>query len=309
MKIGNVDLKNDLLLAPMAGYTDVGFRKICKDFGCALTYTEMISAKALIFDSKKTQELLFTQPQETPKAVQLFGHEPEVFVQAIKSGLLDKFDIIDINMGCPAPKIVKNKEGSFLLTDIKLATKIAQECVKNTNKPVTVKMRLGFNNENVALDFAKSFEDVGVSAVAIHGRTRDQMYSGKANYEEIAKIKNALSIPVIANGDVEDRQSYNLIKSSTNADFVMIGRGAIGNPKIFADILHKPINKSKLDCILEHISILEQYYNEKFIVLNMRKHLACYLKGMGLSSAKKLELMQINDLTTLKEECKKIFSN
>lgn len=309
MRIGNVELKNNLLLAPMAGYTDVGFRKVCKDFGCALTYTEMVSAKALVYDSKKTQELLYTEQEELPKAVQLFGHEPEVFVEALKSGYLDKFDIIDINMGCPAPKIVKNKEGSFLLTDIKLATKIVQECVKNTTKPVTVKMRLGFNNDNVALKFAKSFEDVGVSAVAIHGRTRDQMYSGNANYEEIAKIKKALSIPVIANGDIVDLESFNKIKTVTNADFFMIGRGAIGNPKIFADILQNKVYKTKLECITEHINILKKYYNEKFIVLNMRKHLACYLKGMGLTSSQKLELMQINDLNTLLEECNKIFSN
>lgn len=307
MRIGNVELKNNLLLAPMAGYTDVGFRKVCKDFGCALTYTEMVSAKALVYDSKKTQELLYTEQEESPKAVQLFGHEPEIFVEALKNGCLDKFDIIDINMGCPAPKIVKNKEGSFLLTDIKLATKIAQECVKNTTKPVTVKMRLGFNNDNVALQFAKSFEDVGVSAVAIHGRTRDQMYSGNANYEEIAKVKSALSIPVIANGDIVDLESFNKIKNVTNADFFMIGRGVIGNPKIFADILHNGLNKTKLECITEHINILKKYYNEKFIVLNMRKHLACYLKGMGLTSSKKLELMQINDLNSLLDMCNEIF--
>ena len=307
MKIGNVEIKNNLILAPMAGYTDVGFRKLCKDFGAGLTCTEMISAKGLMYDSEKTKELLYTEKEETPTMVQLFGHEPFVMAESCNHPLIQKFDIIDINMGCPAPKITKNKEGSYLLKDIDNATRIVEECVKSSGKPITVKLRLGYDDENVALSFAKNFESVGVSAVTIHGRTKNQMYSGKANYEEIAKIKRELNIPVIANGDVVDLKSYKQIVEITKADFVMIGRGAIGNPHIFADILnnHKPFNK--FECINEHIRILKKYYNDKFILLNMRKHIACYLKNMGLSSEQKLKILTLDDLDELIKECKNIF--
>lgn len=308
MKIGNVDIENDLFLAPMAGYTDVGFRKVCKDFGCGLTFTEMVSAKALIYDSKKTQELLLTAENETPKAVQIFGHEPDVMAEVCKNEMLDKFDIIDINMGCPAPKIVKNGEGSFLLTDINLATNIVKQCVKATNKPITVKMRLGFNNDNVALNFAKSFESVGASAVTIHGRTQNQMYSGTADYEEIAKIKRALSIPVVANGDVNSVMAYNKIKQQTNADFVMIGRGAVGNPFIFSQILQTNKSEDKFKCILDHINELKKYFSNKFIVLNMRKHIVSYMKNEGFSTSQKLQLMQIEDLDEVINFCNIIFN-
>lgn len=306
MKIGNVKIKNDLLLAPMAGYTDVGFRKICKDYGCGLTYTEMVSAKALIYDSKKTQDLLITEKDENPKAVQIFGHEPEVMAEAIKNPLLDKFDIIDINMGCPAPKIVKNGEGSFLLTNLQLATKIVDSCVKATKKPVTVKMRLGFNDDNVALVFAKSFESVGASAITLHGRTRNQMYSGNANYEEIAKVKKGIKIPLIANGDVTDLKSYRKIKETTNADFVMIGRGALGNPFIFSEILGESYEKNKFKCIQNHINILKKYYSERFIVLNMRKHIAFYLKNEKVDSEDKQKLMKLESLDEVINFCRKI---
>lgn len=308
MKIGNVEIANDLLLAPMAGYTDVGFRKICRDFGCALSYTEMVSAKALIYDSQKTKDLLLTAENEIPKAVQIFGNDANIMAEVCKNELLDKFDIIDINMGCPAPKIVKNGEGSFLLTDIKKATNIVDSCVKATNKPITVKMRLGYNDDNVALDFAKSFESVGASAVTIHGRTKNQMYSGKANYNEIAKIKQQLTIPVIANGDVVDKTSYNKIKAETNADFVMIGRGAVGNPFIFSEILSREYKKDKFYCINEHIDILKKYYNERFIVLNMRKHIASYFKNEKVANNKKLEFMKMESIDEVLEFCKNIFN-
>lgn len=307
MKIGSVKLKNDLLLAPMAGYTEVGFRKVCKDMGCALTYTEMVSAKALIYDSKRTQDLLITEDVETPKAVQIFGHEPDVMAEVCKNGMLEKFDIIDINMGCPAPKIVKNGDGSFLLNDIKLATSIVSKCVESTKKPVTVKMRLGYNDEFVARDFAKSFEEVGAKAITIHGRTKNQMYSGQADYNKIKLVKECVNIPIIANGDVKDKISYDLIKEQTNCDFVMIGRASVGNPFIFSRILGIPITKTKLDIILDHIRILQKYYSERFIVLNMRKHIASYMKNECINQEKKLKIMTIENLSQLIDYCKEIF--
>lgn len=307
MKIGDVTLKNDLFLAPMAGYTEVGFRKVCKDMGCGLTYTEMVSAKALIYDSKRTQDLLITEDNEQPKAVQIFGHEPDVMAEVCKNGMLDKFDIIDINMGCPAPKIVKNGDGSFLLNDIKLATKIVSSCVKNTNKPISVKMRLGYNDEFVAREFAKSFEDVGAKAITVHGRTKNQMYLGLADYDKIRMVKESVNIPIIANGDVKDLESYSKIKEVTNCDFVMIGRASVGNPFIFSKILGLPITKTKKEVVLEHIRVLQKYYSERYIVLNMKKHIASYLKNENVSHEQKLNVMTIENLSQLIDYCKEIF--
>ena len=307
MKIGNMTLENDLFLAPMAGYTEVGFRKVCKDMGCALTYTEMVSAKALIYDSKRTQDLLITEENEQPKAVQIFGHEPDVMAEVCKSGMLDKFDIIDINMGCPAPKIVKNGDGSFLLNDIKLASKIVSSCVESTNKPITVKMRLGYNDEFVAREFAKSFEDVGAKAITVHGRTKNQMYSGLADYDKIRMVKESVNIPIIANGDVKDLDSYNKIKKETNCDFVMIGRASVGNPFVFSKILGVPITKTKKEVVLEHIRVLQKYYSDRYIVLNMRKHIASYMKNENMSQQQKLKVMTIENLSQLIDYCKEIF--
>lgn len=308
MKIGSVELKNDLLLAPMAGYTDVGFRKVCRDCGCALSYTEMVSAKALIYDSKKSQELLITEQDESPKAVQIFGHEPDIMAEVCKNGALEKFDIIDINMGCPAPKIVKNGDGSFLLTNINLATEIVTKCVKSTNKPITVKMRLGYDDEFVATEFAKRFEEAGVSAITVHGRTKNQMYAGSSDYDKIRLVKDSVSIPIIANGDVKDKESYNKIKSVTNCDFVMIGRASVGNPMVFSQILGTNSNMTKLDCIINHIAIMQKYYTEKFIVLNMRKHIACLLKGENVTSEQKQKIMTIETLSQLIDYCKTILN-
>ena len=308
MKIANVEISNDLLLAPMAGYTEVGFRKVCKDCGAGLTYTEMVNAKALIYDSKKTQDLLITEANENPKAVQIFGHDPFVMAEVCKNGMLDKFDILDLNMGCPAPKVVKNGDGSFLLTDISLATKIIDRCVKSTNKPITVKMRLGYNDEFVAKEFAKRFEDVGVSAITIHGRTKNQMYMGTADYEKIKIVKDSVSVPIIANGDVKDLASYNKIKEQTNCDFVMIGRASVSNPFIFSQLKGKQPPYTKLTCILEHIRVLKKYYSDKFIVLNMRKHIASLIKGEGLTATEKQQLMLIENLSQLEEYCKTILN-
>ncbi len=280
MKIKDINLKNDIILAPMAGYSDIGFRHICKKFGVALTVTEMISARALMFDSEKTKLLLETDELETPKAVQIFGNDPEVMAKAVKNPLLKDFDIIDINMGCPAPKIVKNGEGSALMKNPDLAEKIIKACVSASDKPVTVKFRLGWDDDSInAVEFAKMCERAGASLITVHGRTRAQFYTGTANYKEIKKVVDAVNIPVVANGDVVDKASYSKIKKETGCDGVMIGRGAVGNPWMFLDILGVKYKKNNLETIKEHYDLLEKSRGKRYTLVNMRKHILAYLKG------------------------------
>lgn len=280
MKIGNVEIKNGLILAPMAGVTDVGFRAVCSIHGAGATVTEMVSAKGLYYNSKNTIDLLKTTEHEKIKIVQLFGHEPQVFEEIITSPLLEKFDIIDINMGCPAPKIVNNGDGSALMKDINLAKQIILACTSNTTKPVTVKFRAGWDLNNVnAVEFAKMCEQAGASAITIHGRTKTQGYSGKADYNLIKQVVEAVNIPVIANGDVCDKESYNEILK-TGCAGVMIGRGALGNPQIFSELQNITPKIKKLETILTHANILKEYMGEHFTVLNMRKHYLWYMKGL-----------------------------
>lgn len=280
MKIKDIEFKNNLILAPMAGVTDVAFRSICIDFGADAGVTEMISAKALAYDNKKTLDLLITAPNETIKIAQIFGSDPDIMAQMCASPALDKFDIIDINMGCPAPKIVSNGEGSFLMTNIPLAEKIIKACVQATSKPVTVKFRSGFDNNSInAIEFAKMCESAGASAITIHGRTRSQMYSGKVDLDIIKEVKNSVSIPVIASGDVVDKASYDYTMKYTNCDAIMIGRGALGNPYVFGEITGKNTNVNKYDIISKHIKMLQEYYPLSFISGHIRKHLLWYLKG------------------------------
>lgn len=306
MKIGNVELKNNLFLSPMAGYTDAGFRKVCRDFGCGLSYTEMVSAKALAYNSVKTKSLLKTTKEETPKAVQIFGHEPNVMAKICSSDVLKDFDIIDINMGCPAPKIVANGDGSALLKNINLAQKIVEECVKSTKKPVTVKYRLGWDKDT-SVEFAKMFESAGASAIALHGRTREQMYSGIALYQAIGQVKDSVKIPVIANGDIKDLESLKTAKKITNADAFMIGRGALGSPWIFSTLLGKTSVFDKYDVILEHINIMLKFYPERYVVTNMRKHLDKYLKDISNLYEKKHRLLTSDSVEEVKQILMEIF--
>jgi len=299
MKIGNVNLDNNLFLAPMAGYSDVGFRKVCKQFGCGLTYTEMVSAKALFNGSKKTRDLLFTSDIETPKAVQIFGHEPKVMGEVCAFSELSKFDIIDVNMGCPAPKVISNGDGACLLKDIDLAQKILEECVKATDKPITVKYRMGWAKDQ-SVEFAQMFEEVGVKAITLHARTKEQMYSGIPFYQAISAVKRKVKIPVIANGDIKDKKSMLEIKKLTNADGFMIGRGALGNPWIFSLLQDKKFEQNKLQTIYEHISTLLQFYSEHYVVLCMRKHLDKYLKNESISNEQKQELILKTNLKDVK---------
>ena len=280
MKIGNIEFKNNLILAPMAGITDIAFRSLCIDFGADAVVTEMISAKALHYHNEKTEDLLKIAPNEKIKIVQLFGHEPDIMAEICASKYVEPFDIIDINMGCPAPKIVSNRDGSSLMTDIKLARDIIAACVKATDKPITVKFRSGFNADSInAIEFAKMCEEAGASAITVHPRTREQMYSGRADWDIIKRVKKAVKIPVIASGDVVDRETFDSVISSTGCDAVMIGRGALGNPEIFSNIIGRDVTVSKFEIIEKHISILRDNFSENFISGHIRKHLLWYLKG------------------------------
>lgn len=301
MKVNDIELGN-VFLAPMAGVSEVGFRTVCKMAGADLTFTEMVNATALIHDSEKTKELLITNEIEVPKVVQIFGHSAEDMAKVCSMDILDKFDMIDINFGCPAPKIVKNGDGSALLKDLKLVEKIVSSCVKQANKPISCKFRKGFENgHNVAMQMAKICEEAGAQMLTIHGRTREQMYSGEVDLDVIASVAQSVKIPVVGNGDVVDIQSYNKMLQ-TGVDAVMIGRGALGNPNLFAEIKGiKSLNK--LDLIKKHIEVLRKFYNERFVNVTMRKHLLWYISG--LKDANKIKL-QVATNDSLEESLKLI---
>lgn len=309
MRIGDIELDGNVLLAPLAGFTDVGMRSVCKACGASLTYTEMVSAKGLCYNSEKTKELLYTYPTEVPKAVQIFGGEEEFIGKAVRDESLNKFDIIDINMGCPVPKIVKNGEGSALLKDIDRARRVVESAVKSAGgRPVTIKMRIGFaKGENVAVPFAKAMEESGASAITVHGRTREQYYTGLADRQVIKDVVGAVSIPVIANGDVFDKASYDDMMSITGAAGVMIGRGALGNPCIFADLLGNECERSKKELLLEQIAVLQEFYPDRYIYNTMKKHICYYTKGMRESRRVKERVSAVTDVNELINIVKEYF--
>lgn len=304
LKIKNVELKSNLILAPMAGLSDVTFRNMCLKFGAGLVCTEMVSAKALSYKNKKTEDLLITLDDEVPKAVQIFGHEPKVMAEAVKNPLLAKFDIIDINMGCPAPKIVKNGDGSALLKNFDLAEQIISACVNATDKPITVKFRIGFDEgENIAVDFARMCEKAGAAAITVHGRTTKQGYSGIVDYEAIKQVKQAVNIPVFANGNCETREDYENILKITGADGIMIGRASLGSPEIFEEILTgKRPNVNKFEQIKYHYETLMKFFPEKAVVLSMRTHLANYLKKEYKNTKLLIELLKMNSYSEIIEK-------
>ena len=309
--IKNIKIDGKFILAPMAGVTDKAFRYICKEQGAALTVSEMISSKALTFNDKKTLSLMQKCDNENPYVVQTFGSDPEIIKQAIPMIIeYSKCDIIDINMGCPAPKIVTNGEGSALMKNPLLASEIIKAAVSVSTVPVTVKFRKGYtNNEQNYLDFGKMAEQSGASAVCLHGRTRTEMYSGHADWDAIAMLKHSLSIPVIANGDVTNGESAKNIIKQTNADFVMIGRGTFGNPFLFEECNKAIANESfimpsldkKLDVFVNQMELAAKFKSEKIAMLEARKHFIWYLKGVNNSKMFKDKISKLTNMSEMYE--------
>lgn len=281
MKIKNIELNSPFVLAPMAGFSDVGFRSLCAKFGSGLTTTEMVSAKGLFYGGEGSFSLLAHEKNESPRAVQLFSNEPQVVEKVIKDGLLKDFDIIDFNMGCPMPKIVKEGMGSALLNNLPLASEIIKTAVNSTTQPITVKFRIGYDFDHiVATDFAKMCEDSGASAICVHGRTKTQLYMGKANWEVVGDVANAVKIPVFGNGDIITKQMAQKVLKDYGVMGVAIGRGALGKPWIFSECLDKNLKVNIPEVIFEHFEILEKYFPEKLVLLHMRKHLGSYIKDV-----------------------------
>ena len=293
LKIGNVELENNLILAPMAGVTNLPFRIICKDYGAGMVCTEMASAKAMFHNDQKTKRLFNTEGEKRPISFQVFGSELESIEYAVKY-MSDFADIIDINMGCPAPKVVKNGDGSKLLLDLEKAKQIIETAVQNSKVPVTVKFRKGWDKENiVAVEIAQIAEQAGASAITIHGRTRSEFYTGKADWDIIKKVKQSVHIPVIGNGDVTDEESALAMFEQTGVDGIMIGRGSFGNPWIFRNIKHylqtgeklpQPTNKERLQVMEKHIQLAVEEKGEDVAIKELRKHISWYTKNLKNSS-------------------------
>lgn len=310
-QIGKVTMENPLVLGPMAGVTDLPFRLLCKEMGCGLLYTEMVSAKALYYKNKNTLPLLETDPKEQPLAVQLFGSEPELMAEMAKT-LEDKgYQFIDINMGCPVPKIVNNHEGSALMKEPLLVGKIIETIAKAVELPVTVKFRKGFTEETAnAVEIARIAQESGAAAVAVHGRTREQFYSGEADWEIIRQVKEAVSIPVIGNGDVKDVDSYLKMREVTGCDAVMIGRAAKGNPWVFQQIatylktgekLAKPELSEVVDMMLRHARMMVDFKGEYTGIREMRKHLAWYTQGYPGSSKLRGKVSEVETYSDIEQ--------
>lgn len=310
-KIGNIDIEGGLCLGPMAGVSDLPFRHLCKEMGASLMATEMVSAKAIFFKNKNTEAIMKTAPDEHPIALQLFGSDPYIIADMAASIEDREFDIFDFNMGCPVPKIVNNGEGSALMKNLKLTEKILTELVQNVKKPVTLKIRRGFDEEHInAVEIAKIAEAAGVSAIAVHARTREQYYSGKADWSIIKEVKSSVDIPVIGNGDIVDIKSAKEMYEYTGCDGIMIARAARGNPWIFREIRHyldtgevprRPDRLEIINMIIRHCRLQMQYDDEITAIRKMRKHVAWYTHGMKGSSALRDKVNHIESYNELEK--------
>ena len=305
--IGGLTTVNNVFLAPLAGYTNAPFRDLCHGLGASLTFTEMVSAKGLCYDSKKTEELLIvSKDYDGIKACQIFGGEPEYMRRAAESEALAPFDLIDINMGCPVPKIYKNGEGSALMGDFARAERIISGC-KKSGKRISVKFRIGLTeNEIVTEEFARMCEGAGADMITVHGRTRDRIYSGEVNFKEIAAAKNAVKIPVIANGGVFSVSDADNLMNKTGADGVMVARGAMYNPWIFSEITGAPADDKK-SAVLKQLRATKEYYGERFAVVYMRKMVAFYLKGTPNATAVRTKLLSCRTTDEVQEAIERLF--
>ena len=318
MTIGNIMLDNNIILAPMAGVSDLPFRLLCHEQGAGLVCMEMISAKAILYHNRNTESLLEIHPQEGPVSLQLFGSDPAIMAD-IAARIEDRpFQILDINMGCPVPKIVGNGEGSALMKNPLLAGQIIEAVVKAVGKPVTVKIRKGFDEEHVnAVEMAHVAQESGAAAVAVHGRTREQFYSGKADWDIIRQVKQAVSIPVIGNGDVVDGKSALALLQQTGCDGIMIGRACQGNPWIFREVKNflesgqicpRPTNREIVDTILRHARLQLQYKGEYIGIREMRKHVSWYSAGVPNSARFRAEINAMESMEELMDAVSAVFA-
>ena len=311
LKIGTVELENNVILGPMAGVTDLPFRLLCREQGAGLVCMEMISAKAVFYGNRNTKELLQVNPGERPVSLQLFGSDPEILSDIAARLEEGPYDLFDLNMGCPVPKVVKNGEGSALMKDPKLVERILSSMVRALKKPVTVKIRKGFNDESVnAVEIARIAEGCGAAAVAVHGRTREQYYSGKADWEIIRQVKEAVSIPVIGNGDVDSPEAAERMLAETGCDGVMVARGAKGNPWIFKRITEyletgrippKPSREEVKAMMLRHGEMMVEFKGEAAAMREMRKHVAWYTAGWPHSAALRNDINAVETMEALRE--------
>ncbi|MDD6812581.1 MAG: tRNA dihydrouridine synthase DusB [Lachnospiraceae bacterium] len=311
LTIGNVTLENNLILAPMAGVTDLPFRLLCKEQGAGLVCMEMVSAKAILYKNKNTEALMEIHPEEVPASLQLFGSDPKIISEMAKQIEERPFSILDINMGCPVPKVVNNGEGSALMKNPELAAEIVAATVKAIRKPVTVKIRMGFDKDHMnAVEMAKRMEDAGASAIAVHGRTREQFYAGEADWEIIAGVKEAVSIPVIGNGDIVDGPSAEKMLQYTGCDGIMIGRASRGNPWIFREIaaylengtkLPEPTKEERKEMMLRHSRLQYECKGEYTGVREMRKHISWYSAGMPNSARLRQQVNAMENFAALEE--------